>query len=67
MRLAHRSGAVPGKKIGLLRDCAGHWKMYSSFIKQYYKPQRFARLCSYVDPEYFDRWAELDIQLAENQ
>ena len=53
--------------VGLLRDCAGHWKMYSSFIKQYYKPQRFARLCSYVDPEYFDRWAELDIQLAENQ
>ena len=55
------------KAVTLLKDCAGHWKMYSSFVKQYYRPQRLTRLCSYVDPEYFDRWAELDIQLAENQ
>lgn len=52
--------------VRLLRDCADQWKQYSSFVKQYYKPQRLTRLCSYVDLEAFDRWAELDVELALN-
>lgn len=52
--------------VELLEGCADVWEAYSSLVSRFYKPQRLSRLCSYVDLEYFNRWARLDIELAEN-
>ncbi|CCZ62150.1 putative uncharacterized protein [Hungatella hathewayi CAG:224] len=65
-RLSPDRGQDKRAAVSLLEDCSCHWKTYSSIVKQYYKPQRLTRLCSYVDLEVFNRWTELDIELAEN-
>ena len=41
------------------------WRDYSQSLTHRYKPQRFARLCSYIDPVMFIQSAEHDLHLAK--
>lgn len=54
--------------VRLLEMCAKIWKQYSAFSKAHYRPQRLTRMGgNYVEFTAFDRWAELDVELAQYQ
>lgn len=52
----------------LLRKAASSWKHYSEYSTSLYRPQRLTRFGGrYVDFRFFNRAAELDVELAQLQ
>lgn len=58
-----------GKKdqacLPLLEKAASLWEAYAEVVQSRYRPQRFARLCSYIDVRQFNESAHLDLLLAK--
>ena len=58
-----------GKKdqacLSLLEKAASLWEAYAKAVQLRYRPQRFARLCSYIDLRQFNEHARLDLLLAK--
>lgn len=48
----------------LLKSAAKDWRQYSGGLYRICSPSQMARLCSYVDLRSFNRYAELDCDLA---
>lgn len=67
-RLNRSKTELQQKAVSLLETAATVWKEYSNYSTSLYKPQRLTRMGGRrVDVRQFDRYAELDVELARKQ
>ena len=57
------TGSECDECLVLLDEATDLWQQYSQAIHTRYRPQRFARLCSYIDFRQFDQSARFDRSL----
>lgn len=67
-RRNRRRTACQERAVKLLERAAETWAEYASFSAAHYRPQRLTRMGgNRVDFRAFDRWAQLDVELARLQ